>query len=147
MTNGKELNHWDYAHGKAIIFPYGPGSWRICSFMAWMDRYLLDLCTLDGVHLDYTKGFSTDTSYIFCEQHGNIWLLEDAYSFLGTWDSHICHCNKKMWSPFLVSIRKIRNFMLAGEGSCQGFGPTLKIFIICYKDPHTFNFALEVLIL
>ena len=61
--------------------------------MEGMGRYLLDLCTLEGVPFSYTKGVSADTSYIFSEQHEHIWLLEDAYNFLGTWDSHPCHCN------------------------------------------------------
>ena len=96
MTSGRELSHWDYAHGKAIIFPYGPGSWRICSFMAWMDRYLLDLCTLEDLPFSYTNVVSTNTSYIFFEQHGHLRLLENAYSFIWTWDSHLCHRSKKI---------------------------------------------------
>ena len=31
MTSGRELSHWDCAHGKAIKFPYGSDSWRISS--------------------------------------------------------------------------------------------------------------------
>ena len=54
MTSGRELIHWDCAHGKAIKFPHGSDSWRICSFMAGMGRYLLDSCTLEGVPFDYT---------------------------------------------------------------------------------------------
>ena len=59
--------------------------------MAWMGT--LVLCTLEGVPFAYTKGVSADTFYIFCEQHGHLWLLEDAYNCIGTWDSHICHCS------------------------------------------------------
>ena len=91
MTSGRDLSHWDCVHGKAIKFPYGSDSWRICSSMVGMGRYLLDSCTLEGVTFSYTMEFSTDASYIFYEQHGNLWLLEDAYNCFGTWDSHLCH--------------------------------------------------------
>ena len=93
MTSGRELSHWDYAHGKEIKFPYGSDSWRICSSMEGMDRYLLESCTLEGVPFVCTMEFSADTSYIFCEQHGHLWLSEDAHNCLQTWDSHLCHCS------------------------------------------------------
>ena len=54
MTSGRECSHWDCAHGKAIKFPYGPDSCRICSSMVGMGRYLLELCTLEGVTFYYT---------------------------------------------------------------------------------------------
>ena len=82
MTSGRELSHWDCAHGKVIKFPYGSDIQRICSSMAGMDGYLLELCTLQGVNF----GVSTDTPYIFCDPHGHLWLLEDSYNCLGTWD-------------------------------------------------------------
>ena len=50
MTSGRELNHWDCAHGKSTRFPSGLDSCNIFSSIAWMDRYLLELCTLAGVH-------------------------------------------------------------------------------------------------
>ena len=78
LASGREFSHWDYAHEKEMRFLYGPDNWKICSSMAGMGRYLLELCTLEGVPFAYTKGFSANTSYIFCEQHGNLWLLEDA---------------------------------------------------------------------
>ena len=93
MTNGRELSHRDCAHGKLIQFPYGSDNRRIFSSMEGMGRYMLESCTLEGVPFSYTMEFSQDTSYIFCEQHGNLWLLEDAQNCLGTWDSHPCHCN------------------------------------------------------
>ena len=61
--------------------------------MAGMCRYLLDSCTLEGVPFSYTMQFSTDTSYIFCEKNGYLWLLEEAQNCLGTWDSHLYHCS------------------------------------------------------
>ena len=116
MTSGRELSHWDCAHGKSIKFPYGSDSWRIFSYMAGMERYLLDLCTLEGVNF----GVSTDTSYIFCEPHGNLWLLEDAYNCLGTQDSHLCHCINKIVS-FSDGVHQVHNEFYVGWGSLKYF--------------------------
>ena len=40
MTSGRELSHWDCAHGTTIRFPYGLDSWRFFSCMDWMGRYI-----------------------------------------------------------------------------------------------------------
>ena len=84
MTSGRELIHWDCAHGKEIKFPYGFDSWRICSSMEGMGRYLLELCTLEGAPFYYTMECLVETYYIFFEKHRHLWLWEDAYNCLGT---------------------------------------------------------------
>ena len=62
--------------------------------MEGMGRYLLYSCTLEGLPFSYPTEFPEDTSYIFCEQHAHLWLLEDDQNFLATWDSHLCHFGK-----------------------------------------------------
>ena len=117
MNSGRDLSHWDCAHEKEIRFPYGPDSWRICSSMEGMCKYLLELCTLEGVPFSYIIEFSRDTSYIFCEQHGHQWILEDAHNCLGIGGSHLCHCSNIIVNSVLMCIKHIKNFMLGGEVS------------------------------
>ena len=116
MTSGRELSHWDCAHGKAINFLYGYDSWRICSPMIGIYRYLLELCTLEGL----TFGVWADTSYIFYEPHGHLWLLEDAYNCLGTCDSHLCHGKNKIVS-FNADVHQAHKEIYVGWGSLKDF--------------------------
>ena len=116
MTSGRELSLQDCAHGKAIKFPYGSNSWRICSSMVGIGRYLLESGTLEVVPFSYTMEFSADTSYIFCEKHGNLWLLEDAQNCLGTWGSHPCHC-RNIIVRFNADVQQAHKELYVGWGN------------------------------
>ena len=120
MNSGKELSHWGCAHGKAIKFPYGSDSWKICSSKKGIGRYLLEPCNLDGIPFSYTMEFSADTSYIFCEQHGNLWLLEDAQNCLGTWDSHPCHF-RNIIVRFNADVNQAHKEIYVGWGNLIDF--------------------------
>ena len=140
MTSGREFSHWNCAHEKEIIFPYGPDSWKICSCMVGMGRYLLELCTLEGVPFDYTMESSANTSHIFCEPHGHLWLLEDGQNCLGTWDSHPCHC-KNIIVRFNVDVHQAHKELYVGWGNQIDFQFCIDNFqfSVQWYDSHIMN--------
>ena len=92
LTSGRELIHWKCSHR-----PFGRS---VCTFSGWMRGHLF-------VFFACILGEKCDTSS-YCERFGNLWLLEDAYNCLDTWESHLCHCSNKIMS-FIASMHQLHN--------------------------------------
>ena len=109
--------------------------------MEGIGRYLLEPCTLEGIPFSHTMEFSADTSYIFCEQHGHLWWLEDAQNCLGTWDSHPCHCSNII-VRFDVDVHKAHKELYVGWGNhtCFQFYIENFQFLLQWYDSHIMNF-------
>ena len=95
---------------------------------------------MEGVPFSYTMEFSRDTSYIFCEQHGNLWLLEDAQNCIGTWDSLPCHCSNII-VRFNADVHQAHKELYVGWGNHTDFQFCIENFqfSVQWYDFHIMN--------
>ena len=78
---------------------------------------------------------------MLCEQHGHLWLFEDAHNFLGKWESHLCHFNNII-VRFNADVHQAHKELYVGWVNLTDFQFCIENFqfSVQWYDFHIMNF-------